>query len=157
LLGSSVEELLTKPLSYVDRFGVYKAPFGVAVKVAKRLCKRFTVAVLRHIRDEEDGLKREIVSGGHAHPHRWANSNDAHRTRAETTLEDLEPVFALVREWCGEVAAERFDRVIALRGEVDRLERLVEDTARWLREAGHLLKAARLLRKLSETGCAPRC
>ena len=40
-LGLDVEDMLAKAYSYVDRFGHYKAPFGVAVEVAKHCCGRF--------------------------------------------------------------------------------------------------------------------
>jgi hypothetical protein len=38
--------------------------------------------------------------------------------------------------------------VLALRRKVDRLRELVESTSRWLRDAGHPVKAARLLKEL---------
>jgi hypothetical protein len=42
-LGIEVEDMYAKPRSYVNRFGHYKAPFGVAVEVAKHCCERFTL------------------------------------------------------------------------------------------------------------------
>ena len=62
-LGLGAEGLLAEPLSYVDRFGEYKVPFGVAVKVAKRCCENFTREVLRYVRVEEEKLRRGLVSG----------------------------------------------------------------------------------------------
>jgi hypothetical protein len=56
--------------------------------------------------------------------------------------------FALIREWCGEQAVREFDRVLELREEVDRLRGLIEDTARWLRDSGHPVKAALVLKQL---------
>jgi hypothetical protein len=35
--------MLAKARSYIDRFGHYKAPFGVAVEVAKDCCEGFTL------------------------------------------------------------------------------------------------------------------
>lgn len=46
---------------------------------------------------------------------------------------------------------EEFDRVLALREEVDRLRALVEDTVRWLRFSGHPVKAALLAKELNKT------
>jgi hypothetical protein len=63
-------------------------------------------------------------------------------------LAEERPVFVLIREWCGEGAVEEFDQVLALRGEVDRLRTLLEDTIRWLRDSGHPVKAALLAKDL---------
>jgi hypothetical protein len=63
-------------------------------------------------------------------------------------LAEERPVFALIREWCGEGAVEEFDHVLALRGEVDRLRILLEDPIRWLRDSGHPVKAALLAKDL---------
>lgn len=62
-LGLDAEALLSEPHSYVDRFGEYRASFGVAVKVAKHCCERFSREILRHLREEEEELRRELVSG----------------------------------------------------------------------------------------------
>ena len=56
-------ELLVDPHSYVVRFGEYKAPFQVAVKVAERCCQRFTWDVLRCIQAEEDEQRSHIITG----------------------------------------------------------------------------------------------
>jgi hypothetical protein len=39
-LGLDAEGPLSEPRLYLDRFGEYKVPFGVAVKVAKPCCER---------------------------------------------------------------------------------------------------------------------
>ncbi len=99
-LGLDTEGLLAEPHSYVDRFGEYKAPFGVAVKIARHCCKRFSREVLRHLHAEEEELRRELVSGDLDVSRSRRADNKAHRKRAEARLEELRPVFALVREWC---------------------------------------------------------
>jgi hypothetical protein len=48
-LGLDAKALLSGPHSYVDRFGEHRAPFGVAVKVAKRCCENFSAKVLRQL------------------------------------------------------------------------------------------------------------
>lgn len=63
-------------------------------------------------------------------------------------LEELGPFFAIVRGWCGQEAVEEFREVIALRQEAYRLQDLVKDLARWLRDSGHPLKAALVLKEL---------
>ena len=61
-------------------------------------------------------------------------------------MRELAPVYALIREWCGQEGSEEFDQVLALREEVDRLRNLVQETAWWLKHNGHPVKAG-LLRK----------
>ncbi len=41
--------------------------------------------------------------------------------------------------------------MITLRGEVDRLQDVVKDLARWLKDSGHPQKAALLLKQLGRT------
>jgi hypothetical protein len=88
------------------------------------------------------------------HRHRSWRDTDGFRilrTGAEEWLAEERPVYALIREWCGEGAAEEFDQVLPLRGEVDRLRTVLEDTLRWLRLSGHPVKAALLDRELNKT------
>lgn len=135
-LELSKRELLAEPHSYVDRFGEYKAPFGVAVKVAEHCCKRFSRDVLRYVQAEEDALKESLALGYYTFPNRgygnW-RSKDGFEIlceRAEEWLTEEAPVFSLVREWCGKEATDEFDQVLVLREEVDCLSKLTEDTAR---------------------------
>jgi hypothetical protein len=144
-LGLDADGLLAEPLTHVDRSGVYRAPFGVAVKVARQCCRRFGGEVLCCIEERE--LRGELVTGQPASGSRWV-SPEAVRGHAGAELEKAAPVFALVREWCGREVLEGFDEARALREEVDRLWALVEDTARWLRDSGHPVKAALLSREL---------
>jgi hypothetical protein len=142
-LGLNAEALLSEPRSYVDRFGEYRAPFGVAMKVAKYCCERFSREVLRHLREEEEELRQELVSGNLDVSRSWWTDNEAYRKWAEARLEELRPVFAIFRGWCGQG--------IALRQEVDRLQGIIKDLARWLKGSGHPLKAALLLKELGRS------
>ena len=62
-LGLDADGLLAEPLAHVDRSGVYRAPFGVAVEVARQFCRRFGGEVLRRVEERERKLRGEIVSG----------------------------------------------------------------------------------------------
>jgi hypothetical protein len=107
-LGLDVEALLSEPRSYVDRFGEYKAPFAVAVKVAKHCCEKFSREVLRYLQAEEKDLRQDLVSGNLDVSRSWWTDNEAYREWAEARLEESGPIFALVREWCGQEAADEF-------------------------------------------------
>jgi hypothetical protein len=74
-----------------------------------------------------------------------------YRERAEARLEELGPIFDIVREWCGQGAVEEFHEVIALRQEVDRLQGIVKNLAKWLKDAGHPQKAAQVRKQLGKT------
>jgi hypothetical protein len=102
-LELSSEELLAEPHSYVDRFGEYKAPFEVAVKVARHCCQTLTRDMLRYVQAEEDALKDAVVSGYYTFPDRryrsWRDKDgfEILRTRAEEWLAEQRPIFALIR------------------------------------------------------------
>jgi hypothetical protein len=147
------EEMLAEPYAFVERSGWYKAPFRTAVKVAKHCCRRFPREVLGRIQKDEDELRQELVSGNLDVRESWWIDSTRHREYAEERLRELEPVHALIRRWCGTEASEKFDEVLALREEVDRLRNLVQETAWWLKNNGHPVKAG-LLRK--ELGRIPR-
>lgn len=123
-----------------------KAPFQTALKVAKHCCRRFPREVLGRLHKEEEELRQELVSGNLEPPDSWWVDSTRHREWAEGRLRELEPVHALIRQWCGQEASGEFDQVLALREEVDRLRDLVQETAWWLRNHGHPVKAS-LLRK----------
>lgn len=144
--GLDAEELLSEPRAFVDRSGEYRALFGVAVKVAGRCCRRFAGDILRSIREREEELRTQLVSGDLPRAG-WA-SPDKVRGHARAELERAEPVFALARRWCGQESVARYEEVVALREEVDRLRAVSEDTARWLHDSGHPVKAGLLLRDL---------
>jgi len=147
-LGLDYEEMLAEPYTFVDRSGWYKAPFQTAVKVAKHCCRRFPQEVLSSIKKDEDELRQELVSGNITPREFWWIDSTRHREYAEERLRELEPIHALIREWCGQEASEEFDQVLALREEVDRLRNLVQETAWWLKHNGHPVKAGLLRRGL---------
>jgi hypothetical protein len=60
-------------------------------------------------------------------------------------------VHSKLREWAGATATEGFDERLALRAELDRLQDLIIDTARWLKDAGHPQKAALVLRAVTRS------
>ena len=137
-LGLDAEELKAEPHAYVDRCGVYKAPFPVADKVARHCCRRFGREILAALAEDEEKLRRDLVEDLDL----WRAED--RREFAEKRLREQEPVLRLVREWCGESAARELDEIGALRSEVRRLRRLLADTAEWIRHAGHARKASYL-------------
>lgn len=142
--------MLAEPYAYVERSGWYKAPFRTAVKVARHCCRQFPHEVLGGIKKVEDELRQELVSGNLELSSSWWVDSTSHREYAEERLRELKPVHAPIREWCGQEASEEFDQVLALRDEVDRLRDLVRDTAWWLKNHGHPVKAGLLREELDQ-------
>lgn len=149
-LGLQSENLLAEPHAYVDRFGDFKAPWHVALRVAQHCCRSFPRKMLRHVDREEDELGEQVATGRYVSPFSGEVS-DIRREYAEDRLQEQEPIFALVREWCGEKALSEFDEIAEFRKEIDQLQGLVKDTARWLRDSGHPVKAALLRKELDQT------
>ena len=74
--------------------------------MAKHCCRRFLREVLGRIKKEEDELRQELVSGNLDPSDSWWVDSASHREYAEQRLRELEPVHALIREWCGQEASE---------------------------------------------------
>jgi len=72
--------------------------------------------VLRDIAEEETELREAAVRGRSFDHGSWSGHIPAEKCAEE--LYERQPVFALVREWCGQPAVDRFDEVAALRVEI---------------------------------------
>jgi hypothetical protein len=91
-------------------------------------------------------LRRGLVSGGPTPSDAWSVDPAPHREQAEARLKKVEPIHALITEWCGQEAREEFAEVLALREEVDRLRKLLQETA----YNGHPVKAGLLRKQLDD-------
>jgi len=145
-LDLDAADLLGKPLAFVDRHGTYWAPWPVARQIAMRVAERYADRVLAAIRQEESELREQAVHGEWVE---WTKDRSFQISpeKCAARLRDEEPVFALVREWCGRPANERFDEVIALRSEVSRLRSIIAETASRLDADGLTREATRLRKK----------
>lgn len=145
-LGLDAEELLREPLAFLDRHGTYFAPWPVARRIAMRVAECYADRVLAAIDQKESELQEQAVHGEWVE---WSKgrSFEIPPEKCAERLRDEEPVFALVREWCGQPANERFDEVVALRAEVKRLRSVIVETATRLDTEGLAREAARLRKK----------
>ena len=62
-LGLSPQSLLDAPLAFVDRHGVYFAPFGVALQLIPPLVAVYAGEILTDVRKEEQKLQDEAIHG----------------------------------------------------------------------------------------------
>ncbi|WP_194892388.1 hypothetical protein [Catenulispora pinisilvae] len=133
--GAELREVLADPLTFTDRFGTLVAPWPAAERWAAQACRTHADAVARYVAAEEAALRDCVVHG---------------RTIASTpgigavltpedcadTFEDEMAVLAVLRAWCGEQTADRFDELAALRAEVTRLGVIAEEAIEAVRRAG---------------------
>lgn len=141
-LGCDVEYFLTDPLAFIDRRGEYFAPFSVAKTLVDLVIAKYCDDVLREVSDEEAQLQEEAIRGkslseGVRYAHVPAE-------KCAERLRERQPVFELVRAWCGTGRVQRFDEIASLRAEVHRLQGLVLDAAERFAEAGRPQIASRL-------------
>lgn len=148
--GIPVHEVRAVPHAFTDRFGTFKAPYPFALRVAQLDCTLHAREVLGRIQKEEEKLQRAIASGYWESEFGDEYSGYVDREKIQKWLGEKEPIFRLVRAWCGAEGLHRFDEVRALRAEVERLRTLLEDTARFLKGAGHHVKAGQLIRDLRQ-------
>lgn len=132
LLDLNAAELTKDPLSIADDDGSWAVPFTTMLLVAKKAAQVLADDVLAEIERDEAEARLEAVHGRY-----YASSRgEGHYVEAEICAEVDEryiPARQLVREWCGQGAAERQDELKALRDEVFRLGKLVEQAITELR------------------------
>lgn len=116
--------------------------------LTKRLCEEQGPVILERGAAELEYLRRTVTTGWWEPRVSGLEGRYVDRVKAHEWLEDAEAVWSVVRTWCGASSIAAFDERNALRTEVDRLRRLLEDTARWLRDAGHPVKAGLIRREL---------
>jgi hypothetical protein len=149
-LDLGMDWLLSVPSAFIDRKGEYHAPGSFAETIARRITEKYPEEVLAYIAKEEKELQDGAVYGtvveyGTRKP--W--SYEVPPERCAERLREMRPVFDLIREWCGQPAADRYEELNRLRGEVKRLEDLVLETADRLEEAGNMQLARRLRKQVS--------
>lgn len=149
-LAVDIEELAGAPLAFVDRDGTYCAPWPVTLRLARAVAARYTEEVLRKVAVEEAELQDRVVHGWTITWGRGAKQTSTWvpPERCVEALQEQQPIFDLVRAWCGIEATERFDRSAGLAAEVARLRKLVEEAVRRLEAAGMKYDARFLRREL---------
>jgi len=150
-LGLDQNELLSKPHAYLDRHGTYVAPWTVALSLAKRVAEVFPDDVLAKVAEEERTLQREAI---HGHHFVYPGGRDGFipPEKCSEWLHEKEPVFALLREWCGVPSVDQFNELEALRDEVSRLRALIEQAAQRFEALNH----PRIAKQLRTDMVSPR-
>jgi hypothetical protein len=145
--GPDLPDLLSDPLTFTDRFGTLVAPWPAAERWAAHACRSHADAVARYATAEEAALREGVVHGRTLPGARGPGSVLTAEECADTFDEDM-AVLEVLRTWCGEQAADRFDELAALRAEVARLGAVAEDAIEAVRRAGDVQAADALQRRL---------
>ncbi|MBF8184925.1 hypothetical protein ITP53_04055 [Nonomuraea sp. K274] len=136
-LGLTPEELGDGSRAFHDRHGVLISPWQAAQRLIPTIASVFSEDVMEAIHREEAEFRDESLYGN-SHRRSWEDARDERKVR----LREREPVHAMVRQWCGQEAVERFDELIALRNEVVRLGQLLDRAVEALRKRGATATAA---------------
>jgi hypothetical protein len=147
------DELIREPLAYIDRHGTFIAPWPLTYRLARQVAEVYAPDVLAYVAREEHKLRDQAVHGDTVE---WSRTESfwVPPERYAENLHKREPVFALVREWCGHNEVEHFDEIQSLRAEVARLRELLLSAVKKLDEAGRHHLARRIEREL-EPGNGP--
>lgn len=150
-MGLERADLLAEPYAFVDRHGAYFAAIGTAERIARICCARYPEAILSEIAADEAADREASINGFYQPPsHRsYAQPYAVDRERMLEKIRAQEPVYSRIREWCGTDATLAFDRVAALSAEIDRLRRLIAESAVCLEDSGNPQRARALLKKLN--------
>lgn len=113
--GLDASVLQARPRVFVDRFGTYHADWRLAAELAPILAARFRERVLVSVARDERDLRRKAVRGsfvhfGGKHPVSYETTPEHYQER----LAEEQPVYRLVRAWCGDGEQERWDEAQAL-------------------------------------------
>ncbi|MFF3403532.1 hypothetical protein ACFYW6_34185 [Streptomyces sp. NPDC002659] len=136
------------PHAFRDDEGAVTAPWPTTLAVAGRLAKVHAEVLVTVLAEREAKARHRAVYGEH---YRGRGKNPGIYIEPEICAEvDAKsgPGYELLREWCGAEAVEKLAELKALRTEVLRIGKLMEEAIRLLRDAGHRHVADRLERQL---------
>jgi len=138
----------TDPRAFTDSDGALTAPWPTTVQVA-RLLARTQAEYLVNVLDEH--VRQEQQAAIYGRYYRGRGKNPGTYISPEICAEvdrSYKPARDLLREWCGTDAAESFEELKALRDEVLRIGKLMEQAIGCLRQTGQTKAADRFEREL---------
>ncbi|MFG3224276.1 PE-PGRS family protein [Kitasatospora sp. NPDC048194] len=138
-LGLDAAELRADPMVHENRTGLVLAGWPVTERIARRAAEVLAEEILPEVERRQEALDQERAQPS------WQSWN---RRRDERKLQAEEELLRTVREWCGQERVERFDELLALRAEVERLGTIVERALKALRDRGHGVIASTIERDL---------
>jgi len=148
-LGVDASELLDRPLTFVNQDGELVGPWELGLEVVVAVAQAHPDQLLASLRTELRIEREAAVTGWRVRPGGRGYAIDPEF--AAESLRRTEQLHRTIHGWVGVTGQlDAWNESAALRGEIERLHRLVERTASWLRGAGHPVKAELLLKELRE-------
>ncbi|WP_030056627.1 MULTISPECIES: hypothetical protein [Streptomyces] len=136
--GLDADALRADPMLHENRTGLFLAGWPVTERIARRAAEVLAEDILPEVERRQEVLDRERAQPS------WQSWN----RRDDRKLQAEADVLGTVREWCGHEQVERFDELLALRAEVERLGTIVERALKALRDRGHGVIASTIERDL---------
>ncbi len=137
-LGLDAAELRADPMLRENRTGLFLAGWPVTERIARRAAEVLAEEILPEVERRQEALDQERAQPS------WQSWN----RRDDRKLEAEDAILRTVREWCGQERVERFDELLALRAEVERLGTVIERAVKALRDRGHGVIASTIERDL---------
>ncbi|MBX7433787.1 hypothetical protein JDV09_16975 [Mycobacterium sp. Y57] len=124
-------------------------PWPVTEQIAAAVARRNPTPILENVHNEENEARYQAI---HGHRYRGRGANPDHVIPPEICIHvDSKlgkPRRAILGQWCGVEAADRFDELVELRKEIHRVGQIAEAAIAALRKAGHKPEAEHLARQL---------
>ncbi|PEG35358.1 hypothetical protein CQY20_22045 [Mycolicibacterium agri] len=125
------------------------APWPVTEAIAAAAARRNPTPILEAVQKEEGEARYEAI---HGRWYRGRGSRPDYTIPADiciqTDNEYYKPRRALLRQWCGAGAVDRYDELVELRKEIHRVGQIAESAIKALRAAGRKREAEHLARQL---------
>ncbi len=124
-------------------------PWPVTEAIATAAARRHPNPILEAVEKEEGEARYQAI---HGHWYRGRGSRPDYTIPADiciqTDNEYYKPRRALLRQWCGIEAADRYGELVELRKEIRRVGQIAESAIKVLRAAGRKQEAEQLARQL---------
>jgi hypothetical protein len=124
-------------------------PWPVTEQIAAAAARRNPAPILDAVQTEENEARHEAIHGRH---YRGRGSDPGFTVSAESCIstdnEHGKPRRAILRQWCGAEAVDRYDELVELRKEIHRVGQIAETAIAALRGAGRKPEAENLARQL---------
>lgn len=131
--GYTPEELMAAPHAFVDRDGMYVAPFSTALQIAKRYCTQHPERIIAQIKQQVQAYSKAAQTGWYASP-QGRYGHDISLETAKKLMEEQQAIEKILSDWCGKEHSEKFDLTAGLQEEVTRLRQLLTETLNWMRD-----------------------
>ncbi|GGV05564.1 hypothetical protein GCM10010502_70620 [Kitasatospora aureofaciens] len=148
MLQVSEDMFASDPRSFTDGAGTLTAPWPTTLAVTPLIAKAHAEQLVAVLAQREEQSQREAVYGQYLG---GRGKSGGTYISAETCAEvdrKYKPARDLVRNWCGTEAVDSFAELKALRTEVVRVGKLMEEAIRSLRDAGQVRAADHFERQL---------